>query len=406
MNTAAQSSGAEGQPEGSPPGDRVTAFLAAAHAHMPPDFRTVIDLAGAALGATGARMFVADYGLASLRELGYPVPPGPPSPIDGTLAGRCFAADEIIVADPPGTVLIPLTDGSERVGVLELTHPSWSAEHAAAAVAIVQVLVLLVVSKRRYTDVVHQTRRAEPLSIAAEMQWSLLPPLACASDLISASGLLEPAYSIGGDIFDYGLNPAGLEFAIIDAVGHGLPAVSISAVTVNGLRNARRQGHSLETAYLDTDAALRSQFTRSAYATGQIGSLDHRTGELTWLNAGHPLPLLVRDATFIGELPCRPSLPMGLEGTVTEVAVTQLQPGDRVLFHTDGISESTSPEGETFGLDRLADLLVRGVADRTSPAESVRRLLRTVVEYNGHSLRDDATLFMLEYHGSPPHAAS
>lgn len=406
MSTAAQSSGAEGQPQASPAQDRVIAFLAAAHAHTPPDLRTVVDLAGAALGATSARMFVADYGLASLRELGYPVPQGPPHPIEGTLTGRCFAADEVIVTDPPGSVLIPVADGSERVGVLELAHRSWSEEHAAVAVAIVQVLVLLVVSKRRYTDVVHQTRRAEPLSIAAEMQWSLLPPLACTSDLVSASGLLEPAYSIGGDIFDYSLNPAGLEFAIIDAVGHGLPAVSISAVTINGLRNARRQGHSLEAAYLDTDAALRSQFTRSAYATGQIGSLDLRTGVLTWLNAGHPLPLLVRDATFIGELPCSPSLPMGLEGTVAEVAVTQLQPGDRVLFHTDGITESASPDGETFGLDRLADLLVRGVADRTSPAESVRRLLRTVVEYNGHSLRDDATLFMVEYHGSAPHAAS
>lgn len=406
MHTDAGSGDAEARPGGASPEDRVTELLMAAHAHMPPDLRTVVDLAGAALGATSARMLVVDYGLSSLRELGYPAPAGPPQPIDGTLAGRCFATSEIIVTDPPGTVLLPVTDGSERVGVLELTHRSWSDEHAAAATAVVQVLVLLVISKRRYTDVVHQTRRAEPLSIAAEMQWSLLPPLACTSDLISASGILQPAYTIGGDTFDYGLNPSGLDFAIVDAVGHGLPAVSISAVTLNALRNARRQGHSHEKAYLDTDAALRSQFTRSAYATGQIGTLDHHTGELTWLNAGHPLPLLVRDHTFIGELPCRPSLPMGLAGTVTEIAVARLQPGDRVLFHTDGVTESTSPDGETFGLDRLVDLLVRGVADRTSPAESVRRLLRTVVEYNGHSLRDDATLFMIEYHGPPPRTSS
>lgn len=401
MYRAAYPSGTDGRvPEPSSDGV-VTALLTAANALPAPDLRAVIDMAGAALGATSARMLVADYGLSSLRELGYPRPQGPPHLIEGTLAGRCFAAHEIVTVDEdPATVFIPLTDGSERLGVLELTHPSWTDEHAAAAGAIVAVLVLLIISKRRYTDIVHQARRAEPLSIAAEMQWSLLPPLTCSTHHISASGLLEPAYSIGGDTFDYGLSPSGVDFAIVDAVGHGLPAVSISAVTVNGLRNARREGHSLETAYLDTDAALRSQFTRSAFATGQFGSLDHYTGELTWLNAGHPLPLLVRDATFIGELPCRPSLPMGLAGAVTEVAVAHLQPGDRVLFHTDGVTESQTPQGESFGLDRLADLLVRGATDGTSPAEMVRRLVRTVVDYNGHSLRDDATLFMLEYHGS------
>ena len=399
MSPAAHPSGQPGRRAGSS-GDGLAALLAAGAAVPANDLRTVVELAGAALGATSARMLVADYALTSLRELGQRDPESPSQLVEGTIAGRCFATNRIVVTDPT-TVFVPLTDGSERLGVLELDHPSWSDAHAAASDSIVQALVLLVVSQRRYTDIVHQTRRAEPLSIAAEMQWALLPPLACSTDQLSASGILEPAYSIGGDTFDYALKSSGLDFAIIDAVGHGLPAVSISAVAVNGLRNARRESHPLETAYLDTDAALRSQFPRSAYATGQFGSLDRHTGTLTWLNAGHPLPLLVRDATFIGEVPCRPSLPMGLGGSVTEVAVTNLQPGDRILFFTDGVTESQSPLGERFGVDRLADLLVRGTADGTSPAESVRRLVRTVVEYNGDPLRDDATLFMLEYHGPP-----
>jgi serine phosphatase RsbU (regulator of sigma subunit) len=398
MSPAAFPSGTDGRGAGLSSDDRLAALLGAATAVPASDLRVVVDMAGAALGASAARMLVADYGLTSLRELGDLDPQGSVQLVEGTMAGRCFAAREI-VADPP-TVFIPMTDGSERLGVLELTHPAWSDDHGAAAEAIVQVLVLLVVNKRRYTDLVHRTRRSEPLSIAAEMQWALLPPLACSTDHLSASGILEPAYSIGGDTFDYALSRSGLDFAIIDAMGHGLPAVSISAVTINGLRNARREGHSLETAYLETDTALRLQFPQCTYATGQIGSLDHHTGKLTWLNAGHPLPLLVRDATFIGEIPCRPSFPMGLGGTVKEVAVTHLQPGDRVLFYTDGVTESQSRHGETFGVDRLADLLVRGAADRTSPAESVRRLATTVVHYNGHPLRDDATLFMVEFHGS------
>ena len=383
------------------PDGRLTALLTQAVAVAAGDLRSVVDLAGAALGATSARMLVADYGLTSLQELGDDGPAGPRQLIEGTLAGRSFASEEIVVIAEPPTVWIPLVEGSERLGVLELAHPSWSAEHRAEADAVVRLLVLLVISKRRYTDVVLRSRRSETLSVAAEIQWALLPPLTCSTEHVSASGILEPAYSIGGDSFDYALNASGLEFAIIDAVGHGLPAVSISVVAVNGLRNARREGHGLEKAYRDTDHALRSQFTRSAFATAQIGSLDQRTGELTWINAGHPLPLLVRDGAFVGELPCRPSLPMGLGGTVVEVAVASLQPRDRVLFHTDGVMESRSPDGEVFGVDRLADLLVRTAADGTSPAETVRRLAATVLEYNGRTLRDDATLFMVEYHGPP-----
>lgn len=382
------------------PDARLAALLTEATAVAAGDLRSVIDLAGAALGATSARMLVADYGLTSLQELGDDGPDGPRQLIAGTLAGRSFAAEEIVVIDDPPRVWLPLAEGSERLGVLELDHPSWSDAHGAAAEPIVRLLVLLLISKRRYTDVVLRSRRAEPLSVAAEIQWALLPPLTCSTDRVSASGILEPAYSIGGDSFDYALNASGLEFAIIDAVGHGLPAVSISVVAINALRNARREGHGLETAYHEADDALRSQFTRSAFATGQLGTLDQRNGELTWINAGHPLPLLIRDGTFVGEVPCRPSLPMGLGGQLAEIAVTSLQPGDRVLFHTDGVMESRAPDGEVFGVDRLADLLVRSAADGTSPAETVRRLASTILDHNGHTLRDDATLFMVEYHGS------
>ena len=386
---------------GSSPDDLLSTLLAEAAAVPAHDLTTVVDMAGAALGAATARMLVADYGLTSLQELGEYPPHSSAQPIEGTMAGRCFASSEIVVSteqDPP-KVWIPLTEGSERLGVLELTDPVWFDEPPREVQVVVRILMLVVVSKRRYSDIVLRSRRSEPLSLAAEMQWALLPPLTCTTDQISASGILEPAYSIGGDSFDYALNATGLEFAIVDAVGHGLPAVSISSVAVNGLRNARREGHSLERAYLDTDAALRAQFDRSAYSTGQLGSLDRDTGELTWLNAGHPLPLLVRDRTFVGELACRPSLPMGLAGTVVEIAVERLQPGDRVLFHTDGIIESTSSNGDIFGMDRLADLLVRAATDGTSPAETVRRLAEAVLDFNGRTLGDDATFFLLEYHG-------
>jgi serine phosphatase RsbU (regulator of sigma subunit) len=272
----------------------------------------------------------------------------------------------------------------------------------AAVEATVQMLALVVVGKRRYTDVLLRSRRLEPLSVAAEIQWDLLPPLSCVTDEVSICGMLEPAYAIGGDSFDFALNAGHAEFAIVDAVGRGMSAVLKSVLAVNTIRNARREGHPLATAYATTGEILASQFHDASFVTGQLGDLDLATGHLTWLNAGHPLPLLVRDGCFVGELRCRPSLPMGLGGDIAEVATAHLQRGDRVLFYTDGVTDTRSPSGEEFGLARLADFLVRATLDCVHPTETVRNLSAAIVGYNGVDLNDDATLLLLEYTGSGP----
>ena len=111
-------------------------------------------------------------------------------------------------------------------------------------------------------------------------------------------------------------------------------------------------------------------------------------------------PLLVRDGSFVGELVCTPSLPMGLGGTVREIATERLQPGDRVLFYSDGVVETRAPDGEQFGVPRLADFLVRATLDDVFPAETVRRLSASIMSYNGSDLTDDATLLLIDYHGA------
>jgi serine phosphatase RsbU (regulator of sigma subunit) len=127
-----------------------------------------------------------------------------------------------------------------------------------------------------------------------------------------------------------------------------------------------------------------------------------KTGVLTWINAGHPLPMLVRNGTYAGELQCAPSVPIGLGRPVVEVATDVLQRGDRVLFYTDGITESRSLDGEIFGAERLADYLVRATLDRVPAAETVRRLSANLISFVGIGLRDDATMFLVEYRVDRP----
>ena len=361
----------------------------------------LIEAARCELGAETARVLIADYALVSLQELGEDGPTGARQSIEGTLAGRSFARHEIVVSrGTPTTIWAPLAEGSDRFGVLELEHASWSDGLHHLLQPVLRILVLALISKCRYTDSVLRSRRTEPLSLAAEMQWDLLPPLTCSTSRASVSGILEPAYSIGGDSFDFSLNSNRLDFAIFDAVGHGMSAVLMSVAAVTSLRNARRSGSELAAVYQETDKLIQEQFGLSSFVTAQFGSLAIDTGELTWLNAGHPRPLLVRDDSCTGELSCRPSLPMGLGGSVVAITTDRLQPGDRVLFFTDGVTEARSPDGDQFGVPQLADLLVRATLDRLSTAETVRRLSGSVLAHNGAALRDDATLLLIDYHGS------
>jgi len=380
--------------------DLAGAFARRVAAMPAPDLRAIVRMAGDAVGAASARFLVPDYAVLSLHE------PGAPArtriPIEGTLAGRSFIKDEVVSSgEAPTTVWVPVGMDSERMGVLELELPQWSGELRPDVDALVHMLGLVLMSKRRYTDVVVRSRRSQPLSVAAEIQWELLPPLSCVTDQVSMAGMLEPAYSIGGDSFDFALNPGCAEFAIVDAVGHGMPAVLKSVIAINTLRNARREGHSLEDAYRTTGEILEAECGDFSFVTGQLGRLELDTGVLTWLNAGHPLPLLIRGDSYAGELACPPSLPMGLGGQPRAVATEHLQRGDRVLFYTDGVIESRLPNGEAFGLDRLADFVVRATLDRVHPTETVRRLSASIVEYNGAGLSDDATILLVEYRGGP-----
>jgi hypothetical protein len=356
------------------------------------------DLAGRSLGAASARLLLPDYALRSLVELGEAGPTGERQSVEGTLAGRAFCTGSIVTSpEHPTTTWVPLADGSDRRGVLELTGLADPDDERTEWKATIRALVLLLTSMRRYTDVIHRSRRVQPLDIAAEMQWDLLPPLSCTTDGVSISGMLEPAYSIGGDSFDYAFDLDRVDFAIIDAVGHGMSAVMIAAATLNSLRNARREGAGLEESYLRADQLLREQFGRSAFVTGQLGTLATATGELRWINAGHPLPLAVRDNTCIGELSCRPSRPMGLGGPVVEVATERLHRGDRLLFYSDGVIEARAPDREAFGAERLADLLVRATLDELPSAETVRRLSANASDFYEANLNDDATLLLVDF---------
>jgi serine phosphatase RsbU (regulator of sigma subunit) len=97
-------------------------------------------------------------------------------------------------------------------------------------------------------------------------------------------------------------------------------------------------------------------------------------------------------------LTCAPRTPLGIPHADPEIGTEQLEPGDALLLFTDGMVEARSPGGQAFGFDRLADFFGRAAASDQEPAETMRRLVHTVVDHHGGRLQDDATCVLVEWH--------
>jgi serine phosphatase RsbU (regulator of sigma subunit) len=331
-------------------------------------------------------------------------------PVAGSIPGRVFVSGVPTTADRPGGhwVWAPLTEGSDRTGVVALAFAGADDGQEDLAVEAGMVAGYLIATHARTTDFYNLYRRRQSLSLAASMQWDLLPPLVLKTPGVAITGLIEPAYDVGGDCFDYSLTGTVLDFAVVDAMGHGVASALVSALVAGRYRHDRREGQTLEAMHEHLDDALAEHWPALTFATGLLGKLDVTTGELAWTNAGHPPPLLVRNGQVVGELEAPTTLPWGIAATVgtspvPTVGTVALEPGDEVLCYTDGVIEARVSGGEMFGLERLVDHVGRHASDQQEPEEVVRQLARSVLQYRAGDLADDATLVMV--HWSGPDAA-
>jgi hypothetical protein len=329
--------------------------------------------------------------------------------MDASTGGRSFTTTKQVEEPVDGGVRLwsVVVDGAARLGVMCVTIPVLDDEGRALADSLAGVVAALLVTRGQCTDAYTSLRRSEKLSLAAEMQWDLLPPLSLDSGRVSVAGLIQPAYEVGGDSFDYAVNGDTLDFAVFDAMGHGLESSQLAHLAVSSYRHSRRSGLDLEATYHAMDMAISSGGHGEQYVTCILGRLDLTSGYLTWMNVGHPLPLLVRGGEVIGPLSCAPTLPAGLGQGITgdrvigngviEVAQDVLERGDRLFFITDGVVDSHRPGGEDFGEQRLIELLATRSREGLDAAETVRQLSHTVFDHHG-VLSDDTTAFLVDFH--------
>ena len=324
--------------------------------------------------------------------------------VEGTLAGRAFRTVQILSSDKGHLprLWVPLLDGSDRLGVVEVGLSSSAELHDPALREqcrwLISLLGHLIASKQPYGDDLERCRLSRPRSPSAELLWQQLPPLTAATDTFMLAGMLEPSYDVGGDAFDYSLSERTVSVAIFDAVGHGLQAGLMTAAALAGYRSARRDGRGVYDQARSIDDALATGFPAGdAFVTGVLGELDIVSGRLRYINAGHPPPLLLREGRVVRGLSRGRRLPFGLDTEGLTVAEEILQPGDWLALYTDGITEARNADGEWFGEARLVEFLTREIAAGQPPPETVRRLDRTVLEHQGGLLQDDASILLASW---------
>jgi hypothetical protein len=322
--------------------------------------------------------------------------------VAGTMAGRAFTTGQPVTAERDGKVRVwvPVTEQASRTGVLAVTIHHATPE-VLEQVELLGVFVgLTLAATALVSDVPYIRRQSRRMSLPAGMQWDLLPPLNTRTPNALIAGLLEPAYDIAGDAFDYAVGDSILDFAIIDGMGHGISSTLLTGLAVGAYRHARRAGASVPEIHVIIDQALADHYGDDSFATGIVGKLAVATGRLEWSCAGHLPPLLLRDRKVVAELANDPVVPFGLRGGPPPVHSIELQPGDAVLAYTDGVTEAHLGNGELFGLDRLIDLLERQAAGNHQPEEVLRRLVAGLLDHQPDGLRDDATFLLVQWTGA------
>lgn len=358
-------------------------------------------------GATAVELLLADYDLdllvcvrrdrpaLSVREM----------PVEDSAAGRAYLTqEELLIPRDGGTlVLVPVSLRSEQLGVLYVEVPGEPAPETVEGLRQAATVVAYVIfAAGRYTDMYEQARRQKPLALDAEMQWNLLPVRAFSGPRFEVAGQLMPAYDVGGDCFDYSVESEELFVSVTDAMGHGIGASLLDSLTVSALRNARRAGAPLADQVAQAHAAVHEQFNRRSgdfvpvqFVTALIARVSLASGEVSIVNAGHPVPYLLRDDE-LRAVRLDTQLPLGLAPGVSYVDQTfALRPGDRLFFSSDGVTDAGPDGAPPFGEARLEEML-RATRGETAH-ETVRQVLHAVSEYQQGNFRDDATALCLDW---------
>lgn len=384
------------RPAGEVAGEPATLDVAGILNKVPPHLlgEQIVAEASRIAGVSSVSLYVVDIdGSRLLRlagsqefpaELRAPLAVGPEIAREGIASLR-----RLIEAELPNSEAAPLYLRGRAIGLLlavDAAHGSLDevARQAAAAIDLAGL----------YTDVFAIRRRRKPTSAAAEIQQNLLPPRIVPMSGAAVAGNVLPGYDVGGDWFDYTENPDGAWLAVADAAGRGAAAAGLAAIALGAFRAARRSQDDIENAVASMDDTVRAAASAGRTVTAIIGRWHGPSSTFSWINCGHPLPVVVTPEGDLEELaPLTGALGAPDGAPQLRVNRRRLTPGERLILHSDGVIGRATRDGRPFGLEGIRRAVAQ--APSASAPATVRAIEDAVADAAPGPLEDDATLLVL-----------
>lgn len=355
--------------------------------------------------ALEVELLMADYSLTVLQPVIALPHTAEPLPVESTSEGRAFGSQEAYgqYAAEGGAVdlHLPVTVRGDRLGILTVRLPEakCTAETIGELTDLAELLGHEIIVAERDTDLYLQARRASRLTLAAEMQWQLLPARACAREEYAIGAQLEPAYDIHGDNFDWSTTADTLTLTVTNGMGEGIQASLLTNLAVNALRNARRAGIGIADQAALADQAVYGQYRGREYVSTLLLSFELATGHGQVVDAGSPQLWRYRNRS-VERLEFEAQLPLGMfEESLYTPQEFQALPGDRLVFVSDGVYAAAREGGEIYSERALARAIH---ATSLLPAAAVpRAILRELTAYRDADADDDALVMCMDWFGRP-----
>jgi sigma-B regulation protein RsbU (phosphoserine phosphatase) len=296
-------------------------------------------------------------------------------------------------------MVAPIISNTEVIGVFDLESDELNAysEDDLQVLALLASQVAIIIEKVMLHEQLIEKKRLEgQLEVARQVQLELLPARDPQLEGYDISAYNFPTEEVSGDYYDWvQIYDDQIGLVIADVSGKGVPAALLMAFLRASLRAATHVGYSPHISMAKVNYLLWESIERNQFVTAFYGILDVTNKTLTYTNAGHNPPILLKqngDLSFID----RGSIPLGMfRDTRYHEYYLTTDPGDVLMLYTDGVTEANDPHGGEFGRDRLAQAVM---ANRQLGArELISAVYTEVLAWTGgRGATDDVTFFVIK----------
>lgn len=321
--------------------------------------------------------------------------------LDAAMDERFSGSDSIIVSGVRSVLAAPLVDADGTLGLIMLSSRvsvrQFSEQDLDLLVSLASAAALRVRNVALAEEAAERRVYERELSIAHDMQMAMLPRQMPDRPEIAVAASLQPARSVGGDLYDFVLDGDRLWFIVADVAGKSVAAALYMAVAKTLFRATAGTSDDVAVVAARMNRELSRDNDQMLFVTAIVGCLDLLTGDVKFVDAGHNPSVLISAA---GEMR-QPAAPKGIAfGVVDDYSYTParfaLDHGATLLLYTDGATDARSLGGELFGADRLDRAIAAGAGQ--APEALIAAIVGAVDRFSaGAPPEDDLTLLAIRW---------